>query len=62
MFLLLIAALILFAVLNAVSRFQQPLVVVLQDPFKLLLKAIVFGVISAVVLVTLITVVLLAVT
>ncbi|GAB6901220.1 hypothetical protein [Kineosporia succinea] len=35
---------VVLAVVNVVSRFQQPFVVILQNPFKFLMKTIMFGV------------------
>lgn len=38
------------AVMNVVNRFRQPYVVVLNNPFKYLVKAVVFGVTSSAVI------------
>ncbi|MCD5313081.1 hypothetical protein [Kineosporia babensis] len=59
---LVLVFIVLFAValtvMNLVNRFRQPFVVVLQNPFKLLVKTVMLGVTTTVVTVAVISIII----
>ncbi len=56
LFILLFA--VALAIMNVLNRFRQPYVVVLQNPFKLLLKTVMLGVTTTVVTVAVVSLVI----
>lgn len=59
LFVLLLVAAAFVVVVNIVNRFRQPFVVVLEHPFRFLMKTIMFGVTStAVVTVTVVSIII----